>query len=212
MEPFLGQIAMFGFNFAPRDWVQCDGQLLPIASNEALFSLLGTIYGGDGRTTFGLPDLRGRAPIGEGRGPGLTTRNLGSSGGRETNQLTVSQMPSHNHATISNLSKIEGKSRLKIADGNGNSFGSAGAYLAERAWDKEAKNPIEPYFVEDIENGVIATFTNNNTLKGLEIDLEATSGGLSIDYTGGNQPVDNMQPYLAVNYCISLKGIFPPRS
>jgi microcystin-dependent protein len=88
---------MFGGNFAPRGWAFCDGQLLSISSNTALFSLLGTIYGGDGRTTFALPDLRGRVPMHPGNGPGLTPRQLGQKGGTETNTLTVAQMPSHNH-------------------------------------------------------------------------------------------------------------------
>jgi len=96
-EPFLGEIRMFGGNFAPRGWAFCDGQLLAIAQNTALFSLLGTTYGGDGRTTFGLPDLRGRAPIHEGSGPGLSNYPLGSKGGSETTTLTVQNLPSHNH-------------------------------------------------------------------------------------------------------------------
>ncbi len=99
-EPFIGEIKMFGGNFAPRGYALCDGQLLPIAQNQALFSLLGTIYGGDGRTTFALPDLRGRAPIHAGGGAGLTNRRLGERGGAETNTLVTNQMPSHNH-TIS---------------------------------------------------------------------------------------------------------------
>jgi microcystin-dependent protein len=98
MTPFIGQIVMFGGNFAPRGWALCDGQLLSISSNEALFSLLGTIYGGDGRTTFGLPDLRGRVAMHAGSGPGLTPRQLGRKSGAEQNFLTVGQMPSHNHA------------------------------------------------------------------------------------------------------------------
>lgn len=97
MEPFLGQICMVGFNFAPRGWAQCYGQLLPIASNSALFSLLGTIYGGDGRTTFALPDLRGRVAVGEGNGPGLSNRPFGQRGGTETTTLTIANIPSHSH-------------------------------------------------------------------------------------------------------------------
>lgn len=97
MEPFLGQIVMFGGNFAPRGWAFCDGQLLSIAQNTALFSLLGTTYGGDGRTTFGLPDLRGRVPMHPGNGPGLTPRQLGQKAGAETHTLNVNEIPSHNH-------------------------------------------------------------------------------------------------------------------
>jgi microcystin-dependent protein len=96
-EPFLGEISMFGGNFAPRGWAFCDGQLLSISQNTALFSLLGTTYGGDGRTTFALPDLRGRVPLHQGQGPGLGSYTLGQNGGSENVTLTTGQMPSHNH-------------------------------------------------------------------------------------------------------------------
>ncbi len=96
-EPFVGEIRMFAGNFAPRDWAFCDGQLLAISQNDALFSLLGTTYGGDGQTTFGLPDLRGRVPLHEGTGPGLSERQLGSKGGAETETLTVNELASHTH-------------------------------------------------------------------------------------------------------------------
>jgi microcystin-dependent protein len=96
-EPFVGEIRMFAGNFAPRGWAFCDGQLLAVSQNDALFSLLGTIYGGDGRTTFGLPDLRGRIPIHAGTGPGLSPRRLGAKGGAENVTLTVNQLPSHGH-------------------------------------------------------------------------------------------------------------------
>ena len=97
-EPFLGEIRMFGGSFAPRSWALCDGQLLAISQNSALFSLLGTFYGGDGRTTFALPDLRGRVPMHQGTGPGLTPRQIGRNGGSENETLTVAQMPAHNHS------------------------------------------------------------------------------------------------------------------
>lgn len=96
-EPFVGEIRMFAGNFAPRGWAFCDGQLLAVSQNDALFSLLGTIYGGDGRTTFGLPDLRGRIPIHAGHGPGLSERRLGAKSGAENVTLTVNQLPSHSH-------------------------------------------------------------------------------------------------------------------
>lgn len=101
-EPFVGEIRMFAGNFAPRGWAFCDGQLLAVSQNDALFSLLGTIYGGDGRTTFGLPDMRGRIPIHAGFGPGLSERRLGVKGGAEKVTLTVNQLPSHSHATSEN--------------------------------------------------------------------------------------------------------------
>ncbi len=97
MDPFIGMIVMFGGNFAPRGWALCSGQLLPISQNTALFSILGTTYGGDGRTTFALPDLRGRVPMHAGNGPGLTSRRLGQRAGSETHTLSASQMPSHTH-------------------------------------------------------------------------------------------------------------------
>lgn len=99
-EPFVGEIRMFAGNFAPRGWAFCDGQLLAVSQNDALFSLLGTIYGGDGRTTFGLPDLRGRVPVHAGSGPGLSPRGLGAKAGSEKETLTVNQMPSHNHEGV----------------------------------------------------------------------------------------------------------------
>lgn len=101
-EPFIGEIRMFAGNFAPRAWAFCDGQLLAVSQNDALFSLYGTIYGGDGRTTFGLPDMRGRIPLHQGHGPGLSNRRLGSKGGRETETLTVNQIPSHTHTLNAN--------------------------------------------------------------------------------------------------------------
>ena len=109
MEPTLAVIWMFGGNFAPRSWALCDGQLLPISSNQALFSLLGTIYGGDGRTTFGLPDLRGRVPIHPGNGPGLSSYRLGEKGGAETTTLNATQIPSHNHPTAVAVNNEDGE-------------------------------------------------------------------------------------------------------
>lgn len=102
MEPFIGMITMFGGNFAPRGWAMCNGQLLPISSNSALFSILGTTYGGDGVSTFGLPDLRGRAPVHAGQGPGLSNYALGEKTGTEAVTLTTAQIPSHTHAVQGN--------------------------------------------------------------------------------------------------------------
>lgn len=109
-EPFVGEIRMFAGNFAPRGWAFCDGQLLAVSQNDALFSLLGTIYGGDGRTTFGLPDLRGRIPLHQGHGPGLSERRLGSKGGAEKVTLTTNQLPSHSHAWNANTAAATGGS------------------------------------------------------------------------------------------------------
>lgn len=122
-EPFLGEIIMFAGNFAPRGWALCDGQLLAISSNTALFSILGTTYGGDGRTTFALPDLRGRVPVHPGSGPGLTKRNLGQRGGSETNTLTSNQLPSHSHSV--NAKNANGNSNVPAANHTLGAFGQS---------------------------------------------------------------------------------------
>lgn len=117
-EPFVGEIRMFAGNFAPRGWAFCDGQLLAVSQNDALFSLLGTIYGGDGRTTFGLPDLRGRIPIHAGTGPGLSPRRLGAKAGEEKVTLTVNQLPSHRHswnATTNSAQSRDAVNRIPAA-------------------------------------------------------------------------------------------------
>jgi len=124
MEPFLAQIILFGGNFAPRGWAFCNGQILQISQNSALFSLLGTTYGGDGRTTFGLPDLRGRAPIHFGTGPGLSPHNLGTRGGSETNTLSIENLPPHTHSA-----------RIKASTDAGEETNPAGNYLGEGADD-----------------------------------------------------------------------------
>jgi len=113
-EPFIGEIKLVAINFAPRGWAECNGQLLPIAQNTALFSLMGTIYGGDGRTTFGLPDLRGRAAIHNGQGPGLTNHQQGAKGGAESFTMNVNQMPAHSHtATLHGESKLGGQQDMQ---------------------------------------------------------------------------------------------------
>ncbi|MBI1385543.1 MAG: phage tail protein [Rhizobiales bacterium] len=166
-EPYIGQVQLFGFNFAPRGWAFCTGQLLAIAQNTALFSLLGTTYGGDGRTTFGLPDLRGRVPIGAGQGPGLANYTWGDRAGREQVTLTISQMPSHTH--VSNA--ITGPADFSSAPRNNR------AYV------------VEPTGVTEYD-GKPAVIQNS----------------------GGSQPFDIRNPYLAMNYSIALLGIFPSRS
>jgi len=113
---FIGEVIMFGGNFAPRGWAFCDGQLLPINQNQALFSILGTTYGGDGRTTFALPDLRGRAVIGPGNGPGLASRRLGEKVGTETVTLTTAQIPSHSHTGTTSTTKIDLSTNVGTSD------------------------------------------------------------------------------------------------
>ena len=132
MDPFIAQIIMFGGNFAPRGWAFCDGQLLAISQNTALFSLLGTTYGGDGRTTFGLPDLRGRVPIHPGNGPGLPSLTLGAKGGSATNTLSVAQLPAHNHAAAAQAANPVGRGEGTASPNN--------AYPAEGGTYATVKN------------------------------------------------------------------------
>ncbi len=149
MDPFIGEIIMFGGNFAPRSWAFCNGQLLAISSNSALFSILGTTYGGDGRTTFGLPDLRGRAPVHAGRGPGLSDRRLGAKGGVETVVLNESQMPQHTHAATSTI---------HVHDEDGTTEASSGAILANGA-----SNIYSTGAADAALNAAAATTANANT-------------------------------------------------
>ncbi len=173
MEPFIGQIQPFGFNFAPRGWALCDGQLLSIASHSALFSLLGTTYGGDGRTTFGLPDLRGRAALHMGTGPGLSPRPIGQKAGSETNTLTVNNLPAHNHT----------------------------ASLHARAEDGTSSKP---------ESNLLAAGT---TIYGAGAqDATMASDAISVANTGAGQAVNNMQPFLVINWCIALTRLYPSRN
>lgn len=172
MEPFIGQIIMFAGNFAPRGWAFCEGQLLAISQNTALFSILGTLYGGDGRTTFALPDLRGRVPLHPGNGPGLTPRSLGQRSGTETNTLNTAQIPPHNHSA-----SIPAKEEANAEVPNNNVIAGAG-------FDGFGATP---------DSGVtMSPFNTSNT--------------------GGGLPVNNMQPFLSVNFIIALTGIYPSRS
>lgn len=172
-EPFLGQICSFGFQFAPKGWAFCAGQILPIAQNTALFSLLGTTYGGNGQTTFALPDLRGRVGNNQGQGPGLQNYSLGQVGGTETNTLTVSNLPSHNHPVS-----------CSGVDGNPNG----------------TKTPINNY--PGYNDGSPSYSTNANGIM----------NPLMVGLTGSNIPVNNLSPYLTINFCIAMQGIFPSRN
>lgn len=133
-DPYIGEIRLVGFNFAPRGWALCNGQILPIAQNTALFSLLGTTYGGDGRTTFALPDLRGRVPLHAGQGPGLSARNLGESGGEASVTLLASQLPAHTHAVAASAAEAGERSpagqQFANAVGSLNSWAPPGSPVA----------------------------------------------------------------------------------
>ena len=170
-EPFLAEVRLVGFNFAPRGWAFCDGQILPINQNQSLYSLLGTTYGGDGRTSFALPDLRGRCAVHRGDESGFNV-NLGQKGGQETHTLSGAEMPVHTHTeTVSST-------------------------------DSSANTP-------DPSNAVLANSNANNFSTS---NPNASLAAVTISNVGGGQAHENMQPFLAVNYCIALRGLFPSRN
>ncbi len=172
-DPFVAEIRIFPFNFAPKGWAWCNGQLLPLSQNTALFALLGTVYGGDGKSTFALPDLEGSAAMHPGQGQGLSLRDLGQIGGAESVTLLVSEMPIHTH----NIMVSPDVADVQIPTPNviyGRSGGGA-AYQASNA----NLQPMAPQMLA---------------------------------LAGGSLPHNNMQPYLTLNFCIALQGIFPPRS
>ena len=168
---YVGEIRMFAGNFAPTGWALCNGQVLPIAQNTALFSLLGTMYGGNGTSNFALPDLRGRAPVFFGMGTGLSYKDIGQQGGSETTNLTVAQLPAHSHV-------------VSAVTFNANQSSPTGNFPATtKLLDKEYSD-------------IVPNTTYNNTM---------------LNSTGGNQPINNLQPYLTVNFIIALQGVYPPR-
>ncbi|MFC7358276.1 phage tail protein [Jejudonia soesokkakensis] len=173
MEPLLGEIMLVGFNFAPRGWAMCEGQILSINQNQSLYSLLGTTYGGDGRTTFALPDLRSRVMVGVGNGPGLDSVTLGEKAGAITHTDTLAEMASHNHGGVLQISSEDGLQ----PSGNEN-------YIASHP----------------------AAFHTAPT-------SGASLGGLATGNQGGNnQPYSIRNPYLGINHCIALTGLFPSRN
>lgn len=171
MTPYLAMIVIFGFNFPPKGWAACNGQLLPINQNQALFALLGTFYGGNGIQTFALPDLRGRVPISMGNTG--SQYQIGIPGGTENVTLTTAQMPAHNHL-------ITGSADLGDTANPQNAF-PANTGVDDREYKLAATNAV-----------VMNSRVVNNT--------------------GGNQPFSVLQPYLALNFCIALQGIFPSRN
>jgi microcystin-dependent protein len=171
-NPFVAEIRIFPFNFAPKGWAFCNGQILPLSQNTALFSLLGTTYGGDGKSNFALPNLQGSSPMHPGQGPGLSLHDLGESGGSDTVTLLQTELPAHSHSyTLDPNAKTE-KSTLA-----GNTPASAG---------------------------------QGNTLYSSSANV--TMNPLALAVIGGSQPHNNLQPYLCLNFCIALQGVFPPRT
>ncbi len=182
-DPLLGSIELWPMNFAPRGWAFCHGQLLPISQNTALFSLIGTTYGGDGRTSFGLPDLRGRIALGAGAGPGLSSYPLGAKAGAESVTLSESQLPAHDHTLGSGVAATLGSST------------SAGTVAVP-----------EPGRVVAAHTAAFSPAdTANSNLGGLSVSGDT-------DTVGGSQSHENRQPYLTLHFIIALVGIYPSRS
>lgn len=182
-EPFIGQIEAFAFDFAPRGWAVCAGQILSIAQNQALFALIGTTFGGNGMTTFALPDLRGCTALGQGSGPGLTPRVLGQSFGEENHTLTVTETPAHQHS-VNVISNPDTSRNVHVPDSTTVLSQTTGlaADGQQLAFDIYGPDPAP-----------------NQALNGTAIGI-----------TGG-QPHNNLMPLLAVNFCIALQGLFPSR-
>ena len=178
-DPFVAEIRMFACNFAPTGWAMCNGQLMPIAQNTALFSLIGTFYGGNGTSTFALPNLQGSVAIGQGQGPGLTPRNIGEQAGTEAVALLQAEMPSHAHG----FNAMTVAANATTSNANMLSKGLKGGL--------QASNIAKMYSA-----GAANTTLNPAT---------------AMAPNGGGLPHNNMMPYLVVNFCIALQGVFPPR-
>ena len=210
MDEYIGIIKIFAGNFAPRSWAFCNGQLLAIAQNQALFSILGTTYGGDGRTTFALPDLRGRVPVGEGTGPGLSTIKLGQRLGNEYNILTALQLPSHTHTASGKTAAtpINLNSELKVSSAEATLHTpTAGASLAAgNEVNGRSTSPMQMY------NDATPDVSLNDISAATVANIPAIDVDVTVNPTGNSQPVYHFQPSLGVNYIICMQGIFPPRS
>lgn len=186
-NPFIGQVTLFAGNFPPRAYAFCQGQLLPISQNTALFSILGTTYGGDGRTTFALPDLRGRCAIHTGLGPGLSTYVLGERQGIETVNLNLLQLPSHSH--ISDVRGLTGQLPASTGTGGATEPGPTASFSSSAG------------IGAPIYGGTA------NTHIGM-----VAGGSMSLNNTGGSQSHENRRPFIAINYIIALQGTYPARS
>lgn len=193
--PFLGEIRFFAGNFAPRDWAFCDGQLLSIAEYTALYSVIGTLYGGDGRTTFALPDARGRSLVHAGAGPDLPDVVQGTSGGAAAVVLTQSQLPAHTHGATS-TAKSSSTSTLHAVTAEGDQNAPAGHVLAD-----------------DRNDNIYSALAPDTTMNGAAVTTDTiTEVTTTIANAGGGQPVPTVSPYVAVACIIALRGNFPPRN
>ena len=186
-DAYIGEVKLFAGNFAPRGWAFCDGQILPIDGNQALFSILGNSYGGNGRTTFALPDMRGRVAVGPRTGPGLSTYREGNQGGTETNTLSTAQLPAHNHDAIG---------IIKASNANATAKEPAGNYFASSIYAINRGN-----IVDVLSYGATS-----------DVEMNANAIEVRVGDTGSNQAANNRQPYLAMNYIICIQGIYPSRS
>lgn len=221
-EPFLGEIRMVGFNYAPDGWAPCDGRLLPIAQNSALFALLGTTYGGDGIVNFALPDLRGRVAVGMGNGPGLTPILQGQRSGTEAVTLTIGQMPQHAHpaAFVGQASGVSGSLSTSVAvDVGTNSTNpmvppAAGsttflsAVTGKVGLNSVAFSGLYTGTAPDSSKAHLGGITASTTAGSLS---STAAGTVTVGLAGGSQPVPIRNPFLGSNFIIALEGIFPPR-
>ncbi|MFZ3203758.1 MAG: tail fiber protein [Pseudomonas sp.] len=192
-QSYLGSISGWGPTFAPRGWAFCQGQTIAVSQNTALFSLLGTVYGGDGQTTFMLPNLGGRVPIGAGQSPGTSNYALGEQGGSESTTLTSNNMPSHTHTTTSTVSAT-----LPLSTAAATSATPATGEVLASANGSSGRDPV------DVKIYAPAPGT-------VQVPLN-TSASVTVQPTGGSQPFSLLQPFTAINYIICMEGIFPSRN
>lgn len=203
-EPTLGEICTFGFNFCPQGFLPANGSLVSINQNQALFSLLGVYYGGDGRTTFGVPDLRGRAVVGTGQGAGLSNVNLGQMRGAEQATLSVNQMPNHTHATQYTSPSVT-QPTVNVAVTAKLAGATAGTPAATLQLGDTGRAPI--YVASSAAGNNVALAGVSATASGVAL----SGGGVAIAATGGNQPVATLPPELGLTVCIASQGIYPMR-
>jgi microcystin-dependent protein len=202
-EPYIGEIILFAGNFAPRGWQFCQGQILSIAQNTALFSILGTTYGGNGQTTFALPDLRGRVPVSAGQGPGLSNIALGEVGGTPSTTILVNNLPPHNHtAVFSPGGSTPLTASVAVANTPADQSNPDGALLAQ----SQVPSRSDPTVVNTYAT---AGTTTTGTLSGVSM---SGTGQVTVGVTGNGTPISTQSPYLGLNYIIAVQGIFPSRN
>lgn len=203
MEGTIGEIRAFAGNFAPRTWLFCQGQSMPLNDNQALFAIIGTNYGGDGMTTFKLPNIASRIVVGAGQAPGLSNYSLGQVIGEENHALNLSELPAHNHQISPTFSTTAGSVNLSL-----NAVASPG----------DQSNPADKYLAQDLNDNIYANATNSTNLVSLNSNAAKVSNlsppipQVTIGGSGNSLPHSNIQPVLAVNYIICVEGIFPSRN